>query len=328
MSLKGILNKGVSGFLVVSVVALHCGPARAQSASDSAAAQALFDQGRALLSEGRTAEACPKLEESQRLDPKSGTLLNLAHCYEQEARYLEAVPAARAAGNPEREAVARERAAALSPRLAKLVVNVAPALKGLEGLQVLREGAVIGPAQWGLEIPADEGEHRVAATAPGYKPWEATMVVKGEGARVSVEVPMLEREPRAQEAGTGVDLGAPSSVAPASGLGAQRIGAIVAGGVGVLGLGAGAFFGLQAQSKKDEADKLGCVGGECPTQAGVDAGKGARSAGTLSTILVGVGAVGVAAGVTLWFTAPEAPGGGEGIGMSVGLGSVQLKGSW
>src|SRR5258708_39530923 len=98
--------------------------AGAQGASDAATAQALFDAGRTLMSAGNYAAACPKLADSQRLDPGAGTLMNLAACYEKNgqtasawATFLEAAPAARAGGHPEWEAHAKERAAALAKAL-------------------------------------------------------------------------------------------------------------------------------------------------------------------------------------------------------------------
>jgi hypothetical protein len=44
---------------------------------DKAAATTLFKQGRELMEAKRWSEACRKLEESQRLDPGGGTLLNV-----------------------------------------------------------------------------------------------------------------------------------------------------------------------------------------------------------------------------------------------------------
>src|SRR5262245_10756920 len=103
--------------------------AAAQSSSESATAQALFDQARSLMESGHAEDACPKFEESQRLDPGSGTLLNLARCYEQTgklasawSKYLETAAAAKNVGNSERESEARSRAASLKPRLANLSV--------------------------------------------------------------------------------------------------------------------------------------------------------------------------------------------------------------
>ena len=82
------------------------------------------------MAQGKHADACPKLEESQRLDPGIGTQFNLAVCYEQVGRtasawstFLDVAGAARAAGQTEREKVARQRATALEPRLIRLTIT-------------------------------------------------------------------------------------------------------------------------------------------------------------------------------------------------------------
>ena len=54
--------------------------------ADKVAARALFDEGRNLSAAGKYNEACVKLEESQRLDPGTGTMFNLADCYEHVGR--------------------------------------------------------------------------------------------------------------------------------------------------------------------------------------------------------------------------------------------------
>ena len=67
----------------ICLLALSAGSARAQSqTADQAAAEILFQEGIHLLDEKKFAEACPKLEESVRLERAPGALLNLAACYE------------------------------------------------------------------------------------------------------------------------------------------------------------------------------------------------------------------------------------------------------
>src|SRR3954468_3549725 len=78
-----------------------CGTGRAYC--DPATAEALFRQGRQLMSEGKTAEACEKFGASERMDPSSGTLLNLADCDAKSGKsasaWAEFLAAARMARN-------------------------------------------------------------------------------------------------------------------------------------------------------------------------------------------------------------------------------------
>src|SRR5690348_18176828 len=85
-------------------------------------ADQLFDEGRALMAKQDFADACPKLEESQRLDPALGTLLNIGLCDEGLGKlatalavWRDAEAQARAAGETKRQATAQEHIAALEP---------------------------------------------------------------------------------------------------------------------------------------------------------------------------------------------------------------------
>src|SRR5215831_7829437 len=69
--------------LAVALLLSTCSLAMAEpSGEDRALATVLFREGRALVASGKIAEACDKFEESQRLDPSGGTILNLALCHE------------------------------------------------------------------------------------------------------------------------------------------------------------------------------------------------------------------------------------------------------
>ncbi|MEO8798827.1 MAG: hypothetical protein ABI551_13145, partial [Polyangiaceae bacterium] len=152
-------------------------------AADTAAAQALFSDARKLMAKGDFTSACPKLEESQRLDPGMGTLFNLGDCYEHVgktatawAAFDEVAAAARAAGQSTREQDARTRAAKLLAVMPHLTVD-ASAVRGYTGLEIKRDGVVIGPPQWGSAIPIDPGDHTLAASAEGKQPWSGKVTV-------------------------------------------------------------------------------------------------------------------------------------------------------
>jgi hypothetical protein len=335
--------------LLLAALGLWSATARAQS-DDSVMAQSLFDQAKELMAGGHFVEACPKLVESQRLDPSSGTLINLARCYEQTGRlasawtkYLEAARAAKASGNAEREAGARDRAAALAPRLSKLVINVAPALKAVTGLEIKRDGVAVGEPAWGVALPSDNGEHQVVAKAPGYQPFEAKVTIAGEGQTVSVAVPELlvaRASTPTQPAGDAVapaerDVSTAASPEPGDsqphasshGLATARIAALVAGGVGLVGVGVGTAFGFMSKAKHDEANKY-CVDAACTDPLGVSAEQAAQSRGNISTVAMIVGGVGLAAGITLWLTAPPSNSHEASAQLGLGLGTLEVKGAF
>lgn len=276
-------------------------------AGDAATAQALFDQARALMQEERWDEACPKLEESQRLDPAGGTLLHLALCRERQGRvasawahYQDALAQARADHRRDRAKIAEQRLAVLAPRLPRLRVRVAKAVRDLPRLRIVRDDVEVGPAQWGEELPIDPGDHTLRAEADGHVPWTAKVTI-AEAEEITIEVPALERRPEESPAAPP----APADDA-ARGQGQRTLGLATAG-VGAAGLVAGAVLGVVSLAKKSEADDA-CRPPDrriC-TAAGVEAGDAAIAAGDAATIAFVAGGVLVAAGAALYFTAPKA----------------------
>src|SRR5205085_209589 len=75
-----------SAYAVCIACSSLAGHARAETPEQRPVATVLFDEGRKLLEEARYDEACPKFLASARLVRSSGTLLNLADCYEHLGR--------------------------------------------------------------------------------------------------------------------------------------------------------------------------------------------------------------------------------------------------
>jgi hypothetical protein len=205
-------------FLLISTI---CGVAGAEPGADKAAAQALFDEGKRLATEGHYAEGCPKLAESQRLDPAPGTLLNLADCYEKAgltasawATWLEAASATKQAGQLERERLARKRADALKPRLMNLEISV-PEASRFPGLEVRRDNTVVSNVVWGTPMPIDPGTHGISARASGHRSWNTTVVVV-QGVQPSrVVIPRLEPEAKGAVAPAGAVPQTPAAISAA-----------------------------------------------------------------------------------------------------------------
>ena len=313
------------------VVGTTAGPVLAQaqpSAADQTLAEALFQEARKLMDQGRFGDACPKLAESQRLDPGGGTQLLLAQCYEKLGKtatawtiFNEALATSRKINRADRERLAKERIAALEAKLSKLTIRVPADVASLEGFLLTHNGSVISRAAFGLALPVDPGPHEVVVAATGRKAWRRTVEVAGEGDNKVVEVPMLEKEavapppPSAAPAASSV-APPPSQKAPPpssdpqtdASPGSRRTMAYVAGGVGAVGLVLGTVFALRAKSKYNDSRDL-CPADPCRDPAAVDLNQSARSAGNVATVAFGVGLVGVGVGTYLFLTsAPEKSG--------------------
>jgi len=292
-------------------------PTRSAHAQEASRAQALFDEARRLMTDGRYAEACPKLAASQKLDPGAGTLMNLATCYEKNgqlasawATFKEAAAASRASGHPDWEAAARGRAEKLEPELARLVI-VVPKEAQVTGLVVERDGAAIDVAEWAAPIPTDGGEHTVRASAPGRKPWSSQVTLAGPRAQVTVTVPALDVDP------SGVAAAAPSSAKaggdasvpaaneqPSSSGNTQRVVGVVLAGAGVLAVGAGAFFGLKANATYEDAKPYCNARNQC-SDPGLEIASDASTQATVADVSFIAGGVLVAAGAVVFLTAPR-----------------------
>lgn len=169
------------------------------------------------------------------------------------------------------------------------------------------DGVVLTDRVDGTALRVDPGSHKFVFAAPGLVPLEKTFVAR-EGQKNRREtVVLLSSAPTSVVAPTAPQPVAQdeAGVSAASSWSAQKTFAIVVGGVGIVGVGVGSFFGLRASSKWSQA-KSDCAGG-CSNDAVAQTEKNdAHTAATLSTIAFGVGVSALLGATLLWFTAPTA----------------------
>jgi hypothetical protein len=317
-------------------------------------AEALFQEGERLFNAGNFAEACPKLAESQELDPALGTAFRLAECYEKQGKiasawslYLEVANKLAGAGEPAKAEKVRQRAAGLEPKLPKMIVEIPQSMADLPGIEVRRDGVLMGRASWGVALPVDPGKRVVRVAATGKEPWELAVEATVPGAVVPVLVPVLK------------DLAPPAKADPppvlppdTKGGGEDSTGspalAFALGGVGLAGIGVGAAFGVLALNKASEWEEKTSDPNRCARSPGgvlqckpgeigpIQEIEGSRSTfATVSTIGFIAGGVLIAGGAVVWLASGSPGSSGEKrpamrLTPSVGLGgaAISLDGSF
>ena len=162
----------------------------------------------------------------------------------------------------------------------------------------------------GTALPADPGTHVFVFTVPGQTPVRQTFILKeGEKERrerlvigplplATAQQPLLKNAPPSSS-GAG-------HATPAGGMGSQKLVGLVAGGVGVGGLAAGAVFAAMtasksAQQKTDCASATACAN---YAQAVSDHSAGATDH-TISTVALIAGGALLLGGVVILLTAPS-----------------------
>jgi serine/threonine-protein kinase len=293
----------------------------------SAQARALADEGRAWMRAGRFADACPRLQASQELDPRPETLEALADCWERVGRTATAWAAwsdlAAAPGAGERGDLARARAAALEPSLVRLAIVI---MEPAPGLVVRADGTALPPGAWGAALPVDPGPHTVEVSAPGRTPFRTTLELAAGTTRLSVP-PLVPLAAPPTAPAISIPASRPSpAAAPAAKPSAPAIAGLAVAGAGAIALLVGAGLGLDAGSKRDAAYNDGlCVnrpGGvtlcSAEGKARID---GAYASAAASTIFFVTGGVLAAGGlVTHLLTRPSlhatpGPSGSAGLGV-------------
>jgi hypothetical protein len=186
----------------------------------------------------------------------------------------------------------------------------------LTAVKVAMDGEVLADRLEGTALSIDPGEHAFTFETAGQAPVTKKLVIL-EAQKERREVITLGT----QTAETPVTA-TPPEAKENRGLGAQKIVSIVAGGVGVVGLGLGTAFGIMAMSSKSDAQNV-CPN-HCTTADGLSSWSDAASAGNISTVGFIIGGVGIAGAAVLWFTAPKS----STTRVGFGPGSLQLKGTW
>ena len=260
------------------------------------------------------------------------SLSKLGRLVEAEEAYLRAIRTPLDADSPEafRKAVrdAEAEEVELEPRLPKVTIVIHGVGADSPALTVSIDGAPLKAALLGVEMPINPGSHSLEARVAGGEPARLDFIVS-ERERKSVELrvaPPPAPEPVAPTPVLGPSAPGPSAPARSSW---QRPVAYAAGGLGAVGLATGVVAGLMASGRHAKLDE------QCPDRlcvegsAGADSLRSFHTLRTVSTVGYVVGAVALAAGVTLFVLAPSEPREQTGsVAIWMNIGHVGVRGAF
>jgi serine/threonine-protein kinase len=206
--------------------------------------------------------------------------------------------------------------------------------RDLVAVSVTMDGERLTDRLEGTSIAVDPGQHTFIFEWTGHPTIERTLVVhEGEQDRHErvawppAPTPVAPVAPSV----TANEIARPAPPpAPASRWGRARIAGLALAGAGVIAVGIGTFYGIEAWSTRDGA-RTGCRANPCTgpdAEAHAAQWNEAVSQGNKSTIAFVGGAVGLAAGAALWFIGRPHDGATPLTAVAVGPGGLTLAGRW
>jgi hypothetical protein len=199
----------------------------------------------------------------------------------------------------------------------------------LSGVKVTMDGTLLSPRIDGSALQVDPGDHVFVFDLAGQPSVTQHFLIhegdRGRHEQIVFGPPATDKPPPAPPRPEAP----PKETRSGSGWSTNKSLAFVAGGVGLLGVGIGSVFGLEAKSKGDQSKE----DGHCDATGCDPVGKGLRndafSDATISTVAFTVGLVGLAGGLALWLTAPSS---GKTVAISPALGNqsgtINVSGRW
>jgi hypothetical protein len=300
---------------VLFVLALSPASALADGVLPSAAtpvqrehAQAKFMRGKDLFSQKKFEEALAEYRASIDIVASPNTRLQIARTLRAMSKYVAAyaelgrtlIEAKELAAEDSRyqrayDAAVQERSE-LQPLMGFVTLTVQnPA----DGTRILLGTEEIRRAEWAEPLPIYGGKADIEVDTPGHAPVKVPVsVAPGGKAELTIDAQSGTPDVPVAAPAAPPPPPAPAPPPPPSGTSPLRLGAYVAGGVGVIGLATFAIFGAMAGSTYNDLQSA-CGSGPCPSSKADEISSG-KTQQVVANVGLGVGIVGLAAGGTLF----------------------------
>lgn len=305
-------------------------PVVAQTDAERLAARTAAQAGDKAMAEGRYSEALDYFVRAEAAHHAPTLVLRIGRAHAKLGEFVRAREAflsvKREVLNEDSPAAfrkAQEDAIAELPQVEAHIGTVTLIVVGppRDALRLNLDGTSLPNAAVGLPYPVDPEKHTVKVEADGFEPASIDFAVKG-GGRTTVNIALERRQqttPQPQavndsrpspEQTTRVERAATSEDTASAPTNWMRVGAYGSFGVGVVGLGLGAYFQLQSASYDEDAEEeyqrcLSASGSSTCTNVDLAENvfaleKHAKGAHKSALTFLAIGGVGVAAGVVLF----------------------------